>query len=428
MAIEIKMPASSPGMSEGTLVRWLKREGDIVSVGDIIAEVETDKAVVEVEAMDEGVLGQVLVEDGTDHVLVDTPIALLLQEGGSAAGNGANQAQAEPAKTASTSAEPDAPDEPTETRTGATVPRPDSPPAGTDRIFASPLAKRLSKDYGIDLAGLKGSGPRGRIVRIDVERAQQASGAQAPAIATQEATPQQARSQSEERTERIDNSAMRRTIARRLSESKQQIPHFYLTVDCDVEKLQALRARFNVRGEKATPSYRLSVNDIVVCAVARALRRVPEVNASWGEQAITRYLDVHVCVAVSTSGGLVTPVIREADRKGLIEISSEIRGLAEKARSGQLEPASYQGGGFTISTLGMHGIREFSAIINPPQAAILAVGAVEKRPVVRGDELAVGTMMTITLSADHRVIDGVVGAHFMSVLRDFLEDPLNLLL
>jgi|NGEPerStandDraft_5_1074534.scaffolds.fasta_scaffold05713_2 pyruvate dehydrogenase E2 component (dihydrolipoamide acetyltransferase) len=420
MAIEIRMPASSPGMSEGTLVRWLKREGDTVSVGDILAEIETDKAVVELEAMDEGVLGQVLVPDGSDHVAVDTPIALLLQEGESAAESGSSQMQAASAKTAPTSAEQDAPDEPTETRTGNTVPRPDSPQAGAGRIFASPLARRLSKEYGIDLAALKGSGPRGRIVRVDVETAQQAI--------PQQAISKQATLKSEERTERIDNNAMRRTIARRLSESKQQIPHFYLTVDCDVEKLQTMRARFNARGEEATPSYRLSVNDIVVCAVARALRRVPEVNASWGEQAITRYLDVHVCVAVSTSGGLLTPVIREADRKGLVEISSEIRGLAENARSGQLEPSSYQGGGFTISNLGMHGIREFSAIINPPQSAILAVGAVEKRPVVRGDELAVGTMMTMTLSADHRVIDGAVGARFMSVLRDLLEDPLNLLL
>jgi len=425
MAIEIKMPASSPGMSEGTLVRWLKREGDIVCVGDIIAEVETDKAIVEVEAMDEGVLGQVLVPDGTDHVPVDTLIAVLLQEGESAPASRVSQAQGEPAKTASASADSD---EPMEARTGDAVPRPDSPQAGVGRIFASPLAKRLSRDCEIDLAELKGSGPRGRIVRVDVERARQTNDAHAPDVATQQVASQQALPQSEERTERIGNSATRRTIARRLSESKQQIPHFYLTVDCDVEKLQALRARFNARGEEEAPSYRLSVNDIVVCAVARALRRVPEVNASWAEQTITRYLDVNVCVAVSTDGGLVTPVIREADRKGLVEISSEVRSFAKKARSGQLEPSSYQGGGFTISNLGMYGIREFSAIINPPQSAILAVGAVETRPVVRGNELAVGTMMTMTLSADHRVIDGAVGARFMSVLRGLLEDPQNLLL
>lgn len=421
MAIEIIMPAASPGMSEGTLVRWLKQEGEVIRVGDIIAEVETDKALVEVEAMDEGVMGQILVPDGAENVPVDTPIALLLQEEDKAVANGGSQAQAKTRETASVSDESDesdGSDASTESQTRDTVRQPSSSRSGVSRIFASPLAKRLSRNYGVDLKELKGSGPRGRIVRVDVERARQIL----------EAAPHQALPQSEERTEQIANSGMRQTIARRCSESKQQIPHFYVTVDCDVEKLQTLRARFNARGETAELSYRLSVNDFIVYAVARALRRVPEVNASWAERAITRYLDVNVCVAISVDGGLVTPVIRNADCKGLVEISSEIRSFAEKARSGQLDPSSYRGGGFTISNLGKHGIREFAAIINPPQSAILAVGAVEKRPVVRGNELAVGTIITMTLSADHRVIDGALGARFMSVLRDLLEDPLNLLL
>ncbi|MGM0704168.1 MAG: pyruvate dehydrogenase complex dihydrolipoamide acetyltransferase [Pseudomonadota bacterium] len=423
MAIEIKLPSVAAGMEEATLVRWVKSEGESVAKGETLAELETDKAVMEVEAEASGVLGRVLVPGNTDGVPVGTVIGVLMEPGEEASALAGYSA--EPSAAAET-APADAPGgAPADTPRSGTTPVPRSPRAAEGaegRVLASPLARRLAAERGIALEGLAGSGPHGRIVRLDVERARDSAPAAVAAAPAEETV-----AASNERVETIPHSGMRKTIARRLSESKQQVPHFYLTIDCLLDELLELRERLNAKGERAEPRYRLSVNDFVAFAAARALRRVPEVNASWSDEAIRQYRDVDICVAVATSGGLVTPVVREADRKGLATLSGEIRELAHRARDGKLAPADYQGGGFTISNLGMYGVREFAAIVNPPQAAILAVGAVEKRPVVRDDRLAVGNLMTLTLSADHRVVDGAVGARFLAELKALLEDPLELL-
>ncbi|MCC5901887.1 MAG: pyruvate dehydrogenase complex dihydrolipoamide acetyltransferase [Halomonas sp.] len=437
MATEILMPSLAAGMEEATLMRWLKHEGDAVAKGDVLAEIETDKAIMEMESEVDGKLGQILVPASPEAVQVGTLIAVVLDEEESSAVLDTYQ-------TAQTVApQPDSVDFPA-SPTPAPSPVPDQASVqrsaslsqtshaqssnSAERVFASPLARRLANQAGITLNSLTGSGPRGRIVRLDVERALQQPPA---ATATVEITSPDAaippQGGTDASVERIPNSGMRKTIARRLCESKQTVPHFYLTVDCRVDELLELRSKLNANGSRAKPAYKLSVNDFIVFAAARALRRVPEVNASWTEAEVIRYLDVDISVAVATESGLITPVVREVDRKGLAEITTEVRSLADRARAGKLAPSEYQGGGFTISNLGMYGIREFSAIINPPQSAILAVGAVEKRPVVVGDQLAVGSMMTLTLSADHRVVDGSVGARFLSELKDLLEEPLNLL-
>ncbi|RUR32670.1 pyruvate dehydrogenase complex dihydrolipoamide acetyltransferase [Vreelandella nanhaiensis] len=421
MTVDIKMPAPTPGMTEGTLVRWLKQEGDWIDIGEAIAEVETDKAMLEIESFDAGTLGKILVPAGTSNVAVDTIIAMLIEEGAATLPSEdeaptvdeapAHEHSMLAAKTMSV-ANP--------TSVASTMPGPqlETPPREQGRVFASPLARRLGREHGIDVADIQGSGPHGRVVRIDVERA-----ISEPAPADQ----RDSKAHMDSRIQTIPHTAMRRTIASRLSESKREVPHFYLTVDCDVGELLTLRSRLNAKGAEASPAFKLSANDILIYAVARSLRRVPEVNASWTNEATIRYQEVDVAVAVATEGGLVTPVLRQADRMGLAEITTTLRELAESARAGRLAPSEYQGGGFTISNLGMYGIRDFAAIINPPQAAILAVGAIEKRPIVRDNELAVGEMMTLTLSADHRVIDGAVGACFLAVLRELIEDPLNLL-
>lgn len=426
MAIEIELPSVAAGMEEATLVRWVKAEGDQITRGETVAEMESDKAVMEMGAEADGVLGRILVPGGTEGVAVGTVIGVLLEPGEDKSALASYEQSSAPSTDVpepETALEPEAP----AAQLPAGQPAPQS--AQGKRVFASPLAKRLATEYDIDLTSMQGSGPHGRIVRVDVERVREGAPGQAASMTSAPAAKPAAGTAVADgvRVEQIPNSGMRKTIGRRLTESKQHIPHFYLTVDVQVDELLALRSRLNAKGSQAEPSYRLSVNDIVVYASARALRRVPEVNSSWSEEAVLRYLDVDVCVAVATEGGLVTPVIREADRKGLAEISAEIRELAHKARDGKLAPSEFQGGGFTISNLGMYGIREFAAIINPPQTAILAVGAVEKRPVVKDDALAVGKVMTMTLSADHRVVDGAVGASFLAELRGLLEDPLNLL-
>lgn len=425
MTIEVLMPAVGAGASEGKLIRWLKREGDPVVPGDLLAEIETDKAVMELEALDGGTLQALLVPEGAEGIAVGSAIAVLATA----------DSDANAAAPATATAPADIPRPPA--ATAVTAPAAQAvAPTDQPRQPASPLARRLARQHGVSLDGIDGSGPHGRIVRIDIEQALQQRTAAATvtaattttaAPATPSGVPAQATTPPAPDAERLPHSAMRKTIARRLTESKQQVPHFYLDCDIRMEALLALREQLNAQGAHAEPAWRLSVNDMLVFAVAKALRRVPAVNASWHDDAVLRHRRVDICVAVATDGGLLTPIVREADRKGMAEIAADIRTLADKARSGKLAPDEYQGGGFTISNLGMYGIRRFSAIINPPQAAILAVGAVEQRPVVMGDAVVPGQVMSVTLSADHRVIDGAVGAHFLATLRGLLEAPLGLL-
>ncbi len=415
MATNILMPALSPTMTEGTLARWLKKEGDDIRAGDVIAEIETDKATMEVEAVDEGVLGKILVPEGSAGVKVNAPIAILIAAG-----------EKVPAQTDAPPAAPgNAPGNAKETRQDA-APAPAQPasqsakPAATvsadhgERIFVSPLARRMALQAGIDLATLSGSGPNGRIVKADIEAA-----LRKPSAAASDTAPH----------ELVPHSSMRKIIARRLSEAKQQIPHFYLSLDIGLDALLDLRATLNAKAPKEGPgAFKLSVNDLIIKAVAIALRRVPRVNASFTEDGIAYYRDVDISVAVAIPDGLITPIIRGADHKGLAAISNEMKALAGRARAGKLKPEEYQGGGFSISNLGMYGITAFSAIINPPQSAILAIGAGEKRAVVRGDAIAIATMMTCTLSVDHRVVDGALGAEWLAAFKAIIEDPLSLML
>jgi pyruvate dehydrogenase E2 component (dihydrolipoamide acetyltransferase) len=422
MPTPILMPALSPTMTEGKLAKWIKAEGEAVHAGDVLCEIETDKATMEVEAVDDGTLGKILVPAGSEGVPVNAPIALLLLEGEDASALAAPAAAVAPAA-------PAAP---------ATPVPPAAPAAAAgERLFASPLARRMARQAGLDLATISGSGPHGRIVKADVERAMAAprpaaAPTPAPTAAAPAATAPAAAAPAAvvalTNVTAVPNSTMRKVIARRLSESKRDIPHYYLTIDCNIEALLDLREQLNRRAPEGEGVYKLSVNDFVVRATALALKAYPAANCSWTEDAILLFNTVDVCVAVATPAGLITPVVRNADQKGLAAISNEVRILAAKARDGKLKPEDYQGGGFTISNLGMYGIREFAAIINPPQACLLAVGAAEKRPIVKDGALAVATMMTMTLSADHRAVDGAVGAEFLKVLKTLIEDPLRMLL
>ena len=426
MPIQILMPALSPTMTEGTLAKWLKGEGDSVESGDILAEIETDKATMEIEAVDEGVLGKIMIAEGSEGVPVNTVIAVLLEEGEDASAlDGMDAAPA--------AAAPSAPEPAPQAASAAPTPQPATaspiPPAASaaERIFASPLARRMADQAGLDLTAVGGSGPNGRIVKRDIEAA--LSGGHpttAPATAAvpvARPAPQPGVAYTE-----IANSTMRKVIAQRLSEAKRDIPHFYLSVDCEIDALLALRQDLNGRSPDGEGAYKLSVNDFVVRAVALALRQVPAANATWTEEAILLYTTVDVSVAVATPGGLITPVLRNADTKGLAAISNEVKDLAGRARDGKLVPEEYQGGGFTISNLGMYGVKDFSAIINPPQSCILAVGAGEQRPVVHDGALAIATVMTCTLSVDHRSVDGAVGAELMAAFKRLVEEPLTMLL
>lgn len=426
MPIQILMPALSPTMTEGTLSKWMVKEGDEVSSGDIIAEIETDKATMELEAVDEGKIGKILVAAGTEGVEVNKPIGVLLEEGEEVGDIKApDQAAPAPAKAA--------PDPEKAKAAQAEKPAPAAPKAVAsstdgDRVFASPLARRIAANAGVDISGVQGSGPNGRIVKADVEKAM--SGGVAPSAGKASAmaavssasadVPDFGQSYTEE-----PNSGVRKVIARRLLEAKQNIPHFYLTIDCNIDALLSLRKELNSRDNA---DYKLSVNDFVIKASAVAMRRVPMVNATWTDEAIRLYDNVDVAVAVATDGGLITPIIRNADQKGLSTLSNEMKEMAGRARDNKLKPEEYQGGGFSISNLGMFGIKEFSAIVNPPQSAILAVGAGEQRPIVKDGALAVGTVMSCTLSCDHRVVDGAVGAEFLAAFKPLIEDPLSLLL
>ena len=450
MATNILMPALSPTMTEGTLARWLKKEGEQVSAGDVIAEIETDKATMEVEAVDEGVLGRILVPDGTAGVKVNDPIAILVEEGESApdeAPGGTVAPPPEPAK----AEQPPAP-----SSTPSPTPSPGQPkdPAqpisnGHDagRVLATPLARRMAKQAGIDLAGLKGSGPNGRIIRIDVEAAHkggtaapaafpaEAAAAREPTAPKAEPTPAPAMALAPKPAaiaaphQLSPNSQMRKVISRRLTESHQQVPNFFVTLDMEIDALLKLRGELNAKLPKEGPgALKLSVNDFVIKAAAATLRRVPKLNASYTEEAMALYDDVDISVAVSMPDGLITPIIRRADQKGLATISAEMKDLGARAKTGKLKPEEFQGGTFSISNLGMFGTKQFTAIINPPQAAILAVGAGEPRPVVRNGALAVATVMTCTLSVDHRVADGALGAEWMAAFKAIVEDPLSLML
>ena len=431
MPIKILMPALSPTMTEGNLAKWLKNEGDAIKAGDVIAEIETDKATMEVEAVDEGTLGKILVPAGTEGVAVNAPIALLLEEGEdqSALDGGAPA----PAPKANGEAKPAAPE-------SAPAPSAQAPAAAAadlgERVAASPLARRMAAQAGIDLKSVQGSGPHGRIVKSDIEAA--LKGGPRPAAAPQaktEAAPAAAAAPAPAPAapaapptavyDEIPLNNMRKVIARRLTEAKQTIPHFYLTIDCELDALLAMRAQLNGR-EGA--DYKLSVNDFVIKAVALGMRKVPGVNAAWGGDRIFQFKDVDVSVAVAIDGGLITPIVRKADQKGLSTISNEMKDLAKRAKAGKLAPAEFQGGGFSISNLGMYGIKDFLAVINPPQACILAVGAGERRPVVKGDEIKIATVMAVSLSTDHRVVDGALGAVFLQEFKRLVEDPLALLL
>ncbi len=438
MPIEILMPALSPTMTEGNLAKWLKGEGDAVAAGDVIAEIETDKATMEVEAVDEGVLGKILVPDGSEGVLVNQPIALLLEEGEDTAAldgyktTGGAPPPA-PTKPAAAPAQPAAESTVAVAPTPAAAPQPAAPVTDGARIFASPLARRMAQQAGIELISLKGSGPNGRIVKADVEAAMSgAAGAMAPAAAPAARPPLPAPAGPGARqmaealgmSYRLEpNSNIRKTIARRLSESKQTVPHFYLSVDCVIDDLLAARKRIN-----ADNDLKISVNDFIIKAAAVALTSVPAANASWDVEGVLYYDHADISVAVATPSGLITPIVKAAEGKGLAAISAEMKDLAARAREGQLKPEEYQGGTFSISNLGMYGIKEFSAIINPPQGCILAVGAGAQQPVVKDGALDVATVMSCTLSVDHRVVDGAVGAEFLAALKRFVETPAAMLL
>ena len=447
MPTEILMPALSPTMEEGKLAKWLVKEGQKVRSGDIIAEIETDKATMEVEAVDEGTVGSLLIAEGTDKVKVNTPIAVLLGDGESA---GDAKSAAPAPKPAATPAPAPAPAaaaaKPQAAATSAPAPAAKTAANGHapgERIFASPLARRLAKEAGLDLARVAGTGPHGRIVRRDIEAAAKGGAAKAaPAQSTAlapatAAAPAMAAPMSDSKIlalyeqgsfDVVPHDGMRRVIAERLTQSKQTIPHFYLSLDCRLDSLLAARERINAAAPKEGPrAYKLSVNDFVIKALALALQHVPAANATWTAEGMLRHRHSDVGVAVAVEGGLFTPIIRHAELKTLGEISNEMKDLAGRARKRRLAPHEYQGGTTSISNLGMYGIKSFDAVINPPHATILAVGAGEKRAVVVGDRIEAATIMSCTLSCDHRVVDGAIGAELLNAFKGLIEDPVRML-
>ena len=424
MSINILMPALSPTMEEGTLAKWLVKEGDKVNSGDLIAEIETDKATMEVEAVDEGVIGKILVYEGQESIKVNEPIAVLLMNG---------------EKLTDISIEDNVLEEPTpkknvvkDTKKEANI----LPSLSqnelisedtsfkqkdevlniiySNRIFATPLAKRIAKQRDIDLNSLKGSGPNGRILKIDVENFKEEKKSQVHNIPL-----------SNNDSELIKNSSMRKTIAERLVKSKNEAPHFYLSIDCNIEQLLKARSAIN---SKSKDEYKISVNDMIIKAASATLLKVPKANASWENENTRYFKNTDISVAVAIDGGLITPIIKNVEIKGLLEISYEMKTLAKKAKEGKLRPEDYIGGSFSISNLGMFGIKEFSAVINPPQGCILAIGAGEQRAIVTNNQISIATMMTVTLSCDHRVVDGAVGAEYLSKFKEFIENPSLMLL
>ena len=427
MALELKMPALSPTMEEGTLAKWLVKEGDEVSSGDILAEIETDKATMEFEAVDEGKVAKILVPEGTDGVKVGTPIALIAGEGEDVSAAGAAPApapkKAEAAAPVAKASEP-APLPRAAVETPAAAPQPATTPARAEgeRIKASPLARRLAEAQGIDLSSLKGSGPGGRIVRADLGEA--AGGAMAAPKAAAPAAAAAPVEPGDIPHEVVKLSNMRKTIARRLTESKQQIPHIYLTLDVQLDALLKLRSELNASLESR--GVKLSVNDMLIKALALALIEVPECNVSFAGDTLIKYSRADISVAVSIPNGLITPIIADADNKSLSKVSTEMKELAERAKEGKLQPHEYQGGTASLSNMGMFGIKHFEAVINPPQGMIMAIGAGEKRPFVINDSLQVATIMSATGSFDHRAIDGADGARLMKAFKELCEKPLGL--
>jgi len=431
MPVKILMPALSPTMTEGKLAKWLKNEGDDIVSGDVIAEIETDKATMEVEAVDEGVLAKIIISEGTENVPVNDVIAVLLEDGEDDSAVDAALASNDQPAPAAPAKEEKKMEAPAPAATPAPVPVATPPATSSSRIIASPLAKRLAKNGNIDLGTIQGSGPRGRIVKADVEKALAGGTSLTTTAAATTAMPTTSGPNAAQLAEMLDiphhleeNSGMRKTIASRLLESKQTVPHYYLSVDCQLDKLLAARKEIN---EAADGLFKLSVNDFIIKASAMALKKVPTANVSWTDQAMVIYDRADISVAVATPGGLITPIVKDADNKSLKVISEEVKDLAVRARDGKLKPEEYQGGTFSLSNLGMFGIKQFSAIINPPQACILAVGAGEQRPVVIDGEVKPATVMTCTASFDHRAIDGAVGAEFLSAFKSFIESPLSLL-
>jgi pyruvate dehydrogenase E2 component (dihydrolipoamide acetyltransferase) len=432
MSATILMPALSPTMEKGKLSKWLKKEGDKVKSGDILAEIETDKATMEVESIDEGVLAKILVAEGTDDVAVNTPIAVIAAEGEKlsdmpVAAPAPKAAAAVAAAPAAVAAAPAA------VASSATAVAPVSAASSSgSRVFASPLARRLAKSKGIEISSVHGSGPHGRIVVKDVEGAKPGA---APAAKSGAPAATFAPAPSDEAVLKVfepgsydlaPHDTMRKVIARRLTESKQHVPHFYVTVDISLDNLLVLRERLNAAAPKdkeGKPKWKISVNDFVIKAMAMALVKVPDANVAWTESAMVRHKHADIGVAVSIPGGLITPVVRAAETKGLAQISSEMKDYAARAKTRKLKPEEYTGGSCSVSNMGMMGVKNFSAIVNPPQASILAVGAGERRAVVRGNDIVIEQQMSVTLSTDHRCIDGALGAEFLGAIKMYLEEP-----
>ncbi|MBV7260012.1 pyruvate dehydrogenase complex dihydrolipoamide acetyltransferase [Erythrobacter crassostreae] len=426
MAIEIKMPALSPTMEEGTLAKWLVKVGDTIQSGDIMAEIETDKATMEFEAVDEGVLAAIAVEEGSENVQVGTVIAMLAEDGEDAGDVSVPSGATAPAPEAAEEASaPEAALTPAPAPAPATTPaKPAASGSSGDRIIASPLAKRIAAQKGVELSAVKGSGPRGRIVKADVEGLDASTASAKSSTPTKGAASTQAANDYDAPFEEQKLNNVRKVIARRLTEAKQEIPHIYLTVDVRLDPLLALRKQLNSSLE--ADNVKLSVNDLIIKALARALQREPQCNVSFQGDVMHQYTREDVSVAVAAPTGLITPIIRDAGRKGLAEISTEMKELAGKARDGKLQPHEYQGGTVSLSNLGMFGTKQFDAVINPPQGMILAVGAGEQRPHVVDGALQVATVMSVTGSFDHRAIDGVDGAKLLDQFRSLIENPMGL--
>ena len=436
MAVEILMPALSPTMEKGNLAKWLKKEGDRIKSGDILAEIETDKATMEVEAVDEGILAKIVVPGGTQDVAVNQVIALIASDGEDVSKVASGSASPSSTPKASVAIPPSVSVAPAPMVSAAAA-----PVSSGAKLFASPLAKRMAKEAGLDLSSIVGSGPHGRIVERDVKAALTGGTAKraAPAAPSVSASPSMASGMSDETVkkffepgsfEELPHDSMRKTIARRLLEAKQTIPHFYVSADCELDALMAAREAINAsapKGADGKPLYKLSVNDFVIKALAVALMRVPDANVTWTEGAMLKHKHADVGVAVSIPGGLITPIVRKAELKSLSAISNEMKDLASRARNRKLKPEEYQGGSTAVSNLGMFGVKNFQAIVNPPHATILAVGAGEQRPVVKNGSLSVATVMTVTFSTDHRAVDGALGAELIQVFKTLIENPVGML-